>query len=90
MLIQVLLFIAGFGIYAVNGIVFTYATDIGGRVFSATASGILDFSVYMGAAIQSIVYGFVFDMNATWVFYTMIIFCAANAILALVGSKMKK
>ena len=89
-LIQVLLFIAGFGIYAVNGIVFTYATDIGGRVFSATASGILDFSVYMGAAIQSIVYGFVFDMNATWVFYTMIIFCAANAILALVGSKMKK
>lgn len=89
-LIQVLLFIAGFGIYAVNGIVFTYATDIGGRVFSATASGILDFSVYMGAAIQSIVYGFVFDIDATLVFYTMIIFCAANAVLAFVGSKMKK
>lgn len=88
-LIQILLFIAGFGIYAVNGIVFTYATDIGGRVFSATASGILDFSVYMGAAIQSIVYGFVFDINATLVFYTMIIFCAANALLALVGSKIK-
>lgn len=89
-LIQILLFIAGFGIYAVNGLVFTYATDIGGRVFSATASGIMDFSVYMGAAIQSIVYGFVFDINSTWVFYTMVIFCAANAILALVGSKMKK
>ena len=89
-IIQALLFIAGFGIYAVNGIAFTYATDIGGRVFSATASGILDFSVYMGAAIQSIVYGFVFGINATWVFYTMVIFCALNAALAIIGSRMKK
>ena len=89
-LIQILLFIAGFGIYAVSGIVFTYATDIGGRVFSATASGILDFSEYMGAAIQSIVYGFVFDLNSTWVFYTMVIFCLVNAFLALIGARRKK
>lgn len=89
-LIQILLFIAGFGIYAVDGIAFTYACDIGGRVFSATASGILDFAVYMGAAVQSIVYGFVFDMNASMVFVTMIAFLAINAALAIPFSLKKK
>jgi len=89
-LIQVLLFIAGFGIYAVDGIAFTYATDVGGRVFSGTASGILDFSAYMGAAIQSIVYGFIFDLNHTIIFYTIVAFCAVNAALAFIGSRKKK
>ena len=88
-LIQLLLFIAGFGIYAVNGIVFTFATDVGGRVFSATAAGILDFAVYMGAGVQSVVYGFMFDLNAGLVFYTIVAFCIANAVLAFIGSKMK-
>lgn len=88
--IQILLFIAGFGIYAVDGIAFTYACDIGGRVFSATASGILDFAVYMGAAVQSIVYGFVFDLNASMVFITMIVFLAINAGLAVPFSFKKK
>ena len=88
--IQILRFIAGFGIYAVDGIAFTYACDIGGRVFSATASGILDFAVYMGAAVQSIVYGFVFDLNASMVFITMIVFLAINAGLAVPFSFKKK
>lgn len=89
-LIQILLFLAGFGIYAVDGIAFTYACDIGGRVFSATASGILDFAVYMGAAVQSIVYGFVFDLNPLMVFVTMIAFLAINALLAVPFSLRKK
>ena len=58
-------------------------------MFSATASGILDFSEYMGAAIQAIVYGFVFDLNSTWVFYTMVIFCGVNALLAIIGGRKK-
>ena len=88
-LIQILLFVAGFGIFAVDGIVFTFATDVGGRVFSATAAGILDCAVYLGAAVQSIVFGFVFDLNTKMVFYTMVALCAALAVLALIGSKMK-
>ncbi len=89
-LIQILLFIAGFGIYAVNGTVFTYATDIGGRVFSATAAGILDCAAYMGAAIQALVYGFMFELHSTLVFYTIVIFCVANAALAFIGSRRRK
>ena len=52
------LFTAGFAVYAINGCAFSYACDIGGRVFTATASGVLDFSAYMGAAVQSVIYGF--------------------------------
>ncbi len=88
-LIQILLFIAGFGIYAVNGTVFTYATDIGGRVFSATAAGILDCAAYMGAAIQALVYGFMFELHSTLIFYTIVIFCVINAALAFVGSRRR-
>ena len=53
--VQGLLFVAGFCIYAINGTAWAYATDIGGRVFSATSSGVLNFSAYMGAAAQSFV-----------------------------------
>ncbi|MBR0139666.1 MAG: MFS transporter [Firmicutes bacterium] len=56
--VSAVLFLAGFAVYAINGCAFSYACDMGGRVFTATASGILDFSAYMGAAAQSVVYGF--------------------------------
>ncbi len=56
--VSAVLFSAGFAVYAINGCAFSYACDMGGRVFTATASGILDFSAYMGAAAQSVVYGF--------------------------------
>jgi sugar phosphate permease len=86
--IEVLLFIAGFCIYAINGIMFTYATDVGGRVFSGTCSGVLNFSAYMGAAVQSFVYGFVLD-NSGWaiVFISIAAFNVLIAVLGLIGSK---
>lgn len=55
------LFVAGFCIYAVNGTAWAYATDIGGRVFSGTAAGLLNCSAYIGAAVQSLVYGFLLN-----------------------------
>ena len=58
LLVSAVLFLAGFALYAITGCAFAYACDVGGRVFTATASGILDFSSYMGAAVQSLVYGF--------------------------------
>lgn len=90
-LTEVLLFIAGFCIYAINGIVFTYAADIGGRVFSGTCSGVLNFAAYLGAAVQSIVYGFVLD-NGGWgiVFVSITAFNLLIAILGTIGSKKKK
>ena len=89
-LIEVMLFISGFCIYAINGIVFTYAADIGGRVFSGTCSGVLNFSAYLGAAVQSVVYGFVLD-NGGWglVFVSIAAFNILIAVLGMVGSKKR-
>ena len=89
-LVEVMLFISGFCIYAINGIVFTYAADIGGRVFSGTYSGVLNFSAYLGAAVQSVVYGFVLD-NGGWgiVFVSIAAFNVLIAVLGVLGSKKK-
>lgn len=90
-LIEVLLFIAGFFIYAINGIVFTYAADAGGRVFSGTYSGVLNFMAYLGAAVQSVVYGFILT-NGGWgiVFFSIAGFSLLIAIFGLIGSRKKK
>lgn len=90
-IVEVMLFISGFCIYAINGILFTYATDIGGRVFSGTCSGILNFSAYLGAAVQSLVYGFILN-NGGWgiVFVSIAVFNILIAILGVLGSGKRK
>ena len=90
-LIEALLFISGFCIYAINGIMFTYATDFGGRVFAGTCSGILNFSAYLGAAVQAVVYGFILD-NGGWmiVFISIAVFNLLVATLGAVGSRKSK
>lgn len=90
-LMLVCLFFAGFFIYAINGTVWAYATDVGGRVFASTASGILDFAAYMGAAIQAAVYGFILA-NGNWnaVFISVAAFCMLIAIVSFVSSFKKK
>ena len=85
---QLLLFVAGFCIYAINGTAWAYATDIGGRVFSATSSGVLNFSAYMGAAVQSFVYGFLLDKIGWYsVFGSLALLCGLLAVLGLTGRK---
>lgn len=85
---QALLFVAGFCIYAINGTAWAYATDIGGRVFSATSSGVLNFSAYMGAAVQSFVYGFLLDKIGWYsVFGSLALLCGLLAVLGLSGRK---
>ena len=85
---QLLLFVAGFCIYAINGTAWAYATDIGGRVFSATSSGVLNFSAYMGAAVQSFVYGFLLDKIGWYsVFGSLALLCGLLAVLGLTGKK---
>lgn len=89
--VEILLFISGFCIYAINGIVFTYATDIGGRVFSGTCSGVLNFSAYLGAAVQSVVYGFILN-HGGWsvVFVSIALFNVLIAVLGIVGTRKHK
>ena len=47
--------------YEVLMTIWTIAGDIGGKVFSSTVVGVFDWAVYMGAAIQAVVFGFVKD-----------------------------
>ena len=84
----VCMFFAGFFIYAINGTVWAYAADVGGRVFASTASGILDFAAYMGAAIQAVVYGSILSVgNWNAVFLSVAVFCALIALVSFVSAK---
>ena len=87
---QLLLFIAGFCIYAINGTAWAYATDIGGRVFSATSSGVLNFSAYLGAAVQSIVYGLILNQIG-WLalFGSISVFCILIVLLGTVTRRIE-
>jgi sugar phosphate permease len=82
----VVLFMAGFFIYAINGVVWAYATDIGGRVFSGTAAGILDWAAYMGAAVQAIIFGAILDTGAWNILFIAVGgLCVANAVFAVLA-----
>lgn len=90
-LTQALLFVAGFAIYAVNGTAWAFATDLGGRIFSATAAGILNLCAYMGAAIQSFAYGFLLDkFGWNMIFWTVSLLCCIIAIISFFSSNMSK
>ena len=66
------------------------STDIGGRVFSGTSSGVLNFSAYMGAAAQSFVYGSLLNhIGWTSVFASLAILCATIVVLGFTGSNRK-
>ena len=89
-LMMILLFFAGFFIYAINGVVWTFASDVGGRIFSSTAAGVLDFAAYMGAAIQSMLFGFILgDGNWNILFVSVAAFCMLIAIVSIIYSKNK-
>lgn len=54
----VMLFVVGV-FSMVTGVIWAIAGDMGGRALSSTVVGVLDWAVYMGAAIQASVFGFV-------------------------------
>lgn len=93
-LIEILLFLAGFFVYAISGISLVVAADVGGRVFSGTAAGILNFVSYMGSACQAVVYGSLVDkMGWNVVFVSIAVFCtvvAAISVLTAVRGKKSR
>ena len=86
-----LLFFAGFFIHGINSLVWTFATDIGGRVFASTATGILDCSAYIGASVQAIFFGSVLTTTQNWnlVFSCIVGVLVVMIVAALVASKDK-
>ena len=74
----------------VTGVIWAVAGDMGGRAFSSTVVGILDWAVYMGAAIQASVFGFVKDTFG-WpaIFITIGCLYIIMLVLTLLARKMK-
>lgn len=87
MTLNILLFVAGFFIYAINGVVWAYATDVGGRVFAGTAAGILDCAAYLGASVQAVYFGSVLTATGNWnlVFTVVILTCITIAVCAVIA-----
>ncbi len=86
---SIMLFVLG--VFAmVTGVIWAIAGDIGGRAFSSTIVGVLDWAVYMGAAIQAVVFGFVKDsFGWTAIFITIGSLYIIMLILTLIAKKMK-
>lgn len=78
---SIMLFVLG--VFAmVTGVIWTIAGDMGGRAFSSTIVGVFDWAVYMGAAIQATVFGFVKD-HFGWPAIFITIGCLYIILLAL-------
>lgn len=85
---SLMLFVVGF-FSSVNGIVWAFAGDIGTRAFAGTATGLLDWAAYMGAAVQSILFGYVSGKSWNAVFITIAVLYGLLVILALLAKNMK-
>lgn len=75
----------------VTGLIWAVAGDIGGKEHSSTATGILDWAVYMGAAIQAVIFGFVKDaFGWSAIFITIGCLYVLLLLLTVVSSKIKE
>ena len=85
----IMLFIVGV-FSMVTGVIWAIAGDMGGRALSSTVVGVLDWAVYMGAAIQATVFGFV-QQKFGWSAIFVTIGCLYIVLLALtlLARKMK-
>ena len=74
----------------VTGVIWTIAGDIGGKAFSSTVIGVFDWAVYMGAAIQAVIFGFLKD-SFGWpaVFIIIGVLYILMLVLSLLARKMK-
>ena len=79
------------GVFAmVTGVIWTIAGDIGGKALSSTVIGIFDWAVYMGAAVQASLFGFVKDTFGWPAIFVIIgILYIVLLVLTLFARKMK-
>lgn len=87
---SVVLFLVGI-FSMITGVIWSVAGDIGGSEHSSTAAGILDWSVYMGAAIQAFVFGSVKDkFGWSAIFITIGSLYMVILALTFVSAKLKE
>lgn len=86
---SIMLFVLG--VFAmVTGVIWTIAGDIGGKALSSTVIGVFDWAVYMGAAVQAMLFGFVkdtFGWSAIFVIIAVLYIIMLG--LTLLSQKMK-
>ena len=79
------------GVFAmVTGVIWTIAGDIGGKTLSSTVIGVFDWAVYMGAAVQAMMFGFVKEkFGWTAIFIIIGVLYVILLGLTLLARKMK-
>lgn len=89
MLASIMLLVVGIS-GMVTGVIWAVAGDMGGRAFSSTVVGVLDWAVYMGAAIQASVFGYVKNQFG-WpaIFITIGCLYILMLVLTLLAKNMK-
>ncbi len=83
------IFFTGFALYGINGILWLYAIDQGGRVFSGSAAGILNGFAYLGACLEGVVFPIAMKLfpNPMTVFIIMELMCICMVICGMVVSR---
>ncbi len=86
---SIMLFVLG--VFAmVTGVIWTIAGDIGGKALSSTVVGVFDWAVYMGAAVQALLFGFVKDAFGWLSIFVIIgVLYVVLLVLTLIARKMK-
>jgi sugar phosphate permease len=79
------IFMVGFFLFGVNGILWLHAMDAGGRRYAGTVTGILNGVAYLGALLQSFFLPYVIEATKGWivVFLSMEIVCILMVVCAL-------
>jgi sugar phosphate permease len=83
------IFCTGFFLYGINGILWIYAMDEGGRLFSGTTAGILNCFAYIGAAAEAFLFPMIVKAAGEMIsiFITMEVFCITMVICGIIISE---
>ncbi|HIU25186.1 MAG TPA: MFS transporter [Candidatus Copromorpha excrementigallinarum] len=83
------IFLTGFVLYGINGILWVHAIDQGCRVFAGTAAGIFNGFAYIGTFAQEFIFDAVTNLFGTnlSVFVLMEIFCIMMVVCGMAVSK---
>lgn len=83
------IFLTGFVLYGINGILWVHAIDQGCRVYAGTVAGIFNGCAYLGAFFEGFLFPYILKLFDSYisVFITMEVLCIIMVIFGMVVSK---